>query len=160
MATIAARAFTKLFYSQVIDICANLSKLAECELTLTGAPGLDEQQDLIVQKYYDFVASLRDPCLTEKRSIKFQELVAYIGLHFTIENSLMEMVQYPKQVLHRKQHTSFIDRINIIILDVHAEKAPINDLVLYIGHWLLGHVLIADREFADFQATINPPPLH
>ena len=163
MATLSTNAFTPMFDSHVMDICENLRKLAEDESEYAAdehpGPG-NHQHEQIVGKYNDFIASLRDARLADERPTRFQQLVSYISIHFTAENALMQMVKYPDYENHKMQHARFIERLNKSVFDVKEGRGTVEELVLYIGHWLLGHVLLADKEFSDFGASLATLPIH
>ena len=160
MATLSTNAFTPMFDSHVMDICENLRKLAEDESEIIGIQAHDHQHEQIVGKYNDFIASLRDARLADERPTRFQQLVSYISIHFTAENALMQMVKYPDYENHKMQHARFIERLNKSVFDVKEGRGTVEELVLYIGHWLLGHVLLADKEFSDFGASLATLPIH
>ncbi len=160
MPTLSANGFTTLFDSHVMDICENLRRVAEEEAQAISSPLQNELHEQIVEKFNDFVSSLRDPACSNERAERFQQLVSFLSLHFTFENKLMKMVGYPAYEQHKKQHASFIERINIVVRDIQAGDASVEELVFFIGHWLLGHVLFADKEFGDFQADLPPTAIH
>ncbi len=159
MSSLSASAFTSIFDSHVMDICENLRKLAGDDSLIVGIPAHNEQHEQIVVKYNDFISSLRDPSLFDERPGKFKELVSYIGIHFTFENTLMQLLRYPEYERHKSQHESFIESINTFVVDIQAGKSTVDELVLYIGHWLLGHVLVADKAFGDFEASLTDLPI-
>ena len=143
------------FDRHIYDILDNLSKLSDSESIDAGIPLLDEQHSKIVDKYNDFVNSLRDQSLADQRSEKFESLISYIGLHFVVENSAMKMLSYPLCDLHVAQHAGFITQVNNMIAELRDGSLAIEGLVLYMGHWLLGHVLISDKEFEEFEASLS-----
>ena len=160
MPTLSPASFKSVFDSHLMDICENLRRLGGDQASIVGIPGHDHQHEQIVEKYNDFIICLRDPNRSDERPEKFQQLVSYIIIHFTAENALMHLLGYPQYEDHKKQHACFIDRINVFITDIKDKRASIDDLVLYIGHWLLGHVLLADKDFGDFEASLTGLPTH
>ena len=72
----------------------------------------------------------------------------------------MEMLKYPGCDSHREQHVSFIRRVNTFVMEIKEGRSAVNELVLYIGHWLLGHALVADMEFGDFEASLADSSIH
>ena len=160
MSSLSASAFTTVFDSHVMDICENLKRLADDESTIARLLACDYHHEQIVGKYNDFIVSLRDPNRSDDRPVKFQQLVSYIGIHFTFENTLMQLIGYPDYENHKNQHARFINRINTFVRDIQMGGSTVDELVLYIGHWLLGHVLVADKEFGDFEASLTGLPIH
>lgn len=147
--------FRALFDSQIMDICGNLRKLTSEEHAFTKVGAPEGQDQLILEKYNEFVACLRDPALVEVRPERFKKLVSYISLHFVIECKLMKLLGYPDTERHESQHNNFIKTIDFYVREIQNERSTAEELVLYIGHWLLGHALISDQAFGDFEAGLS-----
>ncbi len=160
MPTLSQASFKSVLDGHLADICENLRRAGADQASIVGVPAHDQQHEQIVEKYNDFILCLRDPNRLDERPEKFQQLVSYIIIHFTAENTLMHLLGYPGCEDHKKQHASFIDRVNLFIADIKDGISSIDELVLYIGHWLLGHVLLADRDFGDFEASLTGLPIH
>lgn len=118
-----------------------------------GIALIDEQHSKIVEKYNDLVNSLRDQSEANARAAKFEGLMSYVALHFAMENSVMKVLSYPLCDLHISQHAGFISHVNNMAAHISAGESSIESLILYMGHWLLGHVLISDKEFEEFEAA-------
>ncbi|MEI8393194.1 MAG: hemerythrin family protein [Rhodospirillaceae bacterium] len=153
MSNLSASAFKALFDSHVLDICDNLRKLDDDGTSFIGVSANQEHHEVIVDKYNGFIKCLRDPKQVDERPNKFRELVSYITLHFIFENKYMAMLNYPDYEKHKTQHKNFIDNINGYNYKIRSGESTVDDMVLYIGHWLIGHVLITDKQFSDFEAT-------
>ena len=160
MSNQSASAFGSGYDGYVADICDNLTKIASDETLWVGIGEAHSEHDVIVKRYNDFVATLRRPECAGERPEKFQNLVSYIRLHFTFEDTLMKFLRYPGCEQHRRQHIGFIKRLDSFAQEVRAGRATTEELVLFIGHWLLGHVLIADTEFGDFEASLGARAAH
>ena len=133
------------FDPHIYDILDNLSRISDVASIDAEISLIDEQHSKIVDKYNDFVSSLRDHSAASQRAAKFESLISYIGLHFVVENSAMKMLSYTLCDLHVAQHAGFIAHVNGMISQVRCGSIAIEDLVLYMGHWLLGHILISDK---------------
>ncbi len=144
------------FDLHIYDILDNLGRLSDSASIDAGIPLIDEQHSKIVDKYNDFVNSLGNPSAAPQRASKFESLISYIALHFVVENSAMKVLSYPSCELHIAQHAGFIAQINTMILEIRAGDLAIESLVLFMGHWLLGHVLISDKEFEEFEGSQIP----
>ena len=86
-----------------------------------------------------------------ERPQMFQDLISYTTVHFAAENSLMKILGYPAALHHAKQHASFISNVNRLLADVRSGTFTVEELVLFIGHWLVGHILLADSLFSEFE---------
>ena len=159
MPNLSGSAFTSMFDAHLMDICENLKRLSGHESVISGIPANEQQHEQIVVKYNDFISSLRDKDRFDERPIKFRELISYIGMRFVFENTLMQLLQYPERENHKNQHASFIERINLFVKDIDNGRSNVDELVFYIGHWLLGHVLVSDKAFGDFEASLTDLPV-
>ncbi len=154
MTTASGSAFTMVFDCHVADICENMNKLSADTQLYAGLAVQDDEHDRIFRAYNDVIACLQDADKVDQSAVKFEQLISYVALQFIIENKVMKMLGYPACETHTKQHADFIARINEFVREVEAGQATIADMVHYIGHWLLGHVLLVDREFGDYQASL------
>ena len=78
-------------------------------------------------------------------------LVAYAGLHFAAEESLMERHGFPGLSTHQAQHEAFRDRM-MTFLEKHRTAKPgvAVELLLFLQTWLKGHVLKTDKQYSPF----------
>ena len=152
--------YTAAFDRHVMDICQNMGRLVSDESAAAGPASREHQHVQMIARYNDFINSLRKTAPTDDIATKFQDLISYIGIHFTSENVLMDMLKYPGYDNHREQHSNFICRVNTFVVEIKEGHSTVNDMVLYIGHWLLGHALVADMEFGDFEASLADSSIH
>ncbi len=157
MASSMFRSESVSFDNQIYDILDNLSRLSDGASKDAGISLIDEQHSKIVQKYNDLVNTLHVQSEANSRAEKFEGLMAYIALHFAMENSVMKVLSYPLCDLHISQHAGFISHVNNMAAHISAGESSIESLILYMGHWLLGHVLISDKEFEEFEASTTDP---
>lgn len=88
-----------------------------------------------------------------------QELYNYTVLHFSSEEVILKMFNYPDFVNHKKQHDKFIELIegkkkNIEAL-LEEEKLSevvdeMNAIYNFLSNWLLTHIKKTDSEYTPF----------
>lgn len=93
------------------------------------------------------------------------ELLDYATYHFSTEADLMHQCDYPSQASHLEQHGYFFRHIDDLQKRLHAREALHNlQIVIFLKDWLMEHILVTDRELADYLAgnglpTTKPAPL-
>jgi hemerythrin len=123
-----------------------------------GIPLIDEQH----QKLISITNTLYLGCLKgdEKARAYFMqaihEAVDYVRYHFSAEEKLMERIDYPDLVNHKKQHDEFVKEI---LLEVQAfedgKKFVPNIFVRYLRDWVLTHIAISDKHYADYLMALK-----
>ena len=146
--------FTTLFDEHLLDICENINRLGEQPETLIGISGVDDQHSELIKKYNEFVGCLRDGGRRKEVAGQFKKLLIFLNMHFMFEEKIMVMIGYPRLEIHRRQHRDFIVKVQEMADDVRQNREAIESLTMYIGHWILGHTLIADKDFGDFEAAL------
>jgi hemerythrin len=111
------------------EIDAQHQQLFEC-IDRLGAAGDDRQRELAV---YYVMDELRD----------------YVRIHFSVEEIVMRLFDYPEREKHAAEHRSFAARLESfeqseLQHDVHAEAAK------FLREWLVNHIQGSDRRYADF----------
>jgi len=99
-------------------------------------------------------------CMTdkEKTRVVFQEtireIVDYTRYHFTIEEKLMERVNYVNLGNHKQEHTEFVMSVHAKLEGTAISKplAPLN-FAYFLRGWILNHIAHCDKKMgAYFQA--------
>lgn len=78
-----------------------------------------------------------------------RELVRYTQLHFAFEEKLMERYGIVESDQHRDQHQRLTDDVVAYVHRFEAGEEGLEaELLDFLGAWLRGHILGADRELA------------
>jgi hemerythrin-like metal-binding protein len=85
-----------------------------------------------------------------------EELVDYVQLHFTSEESLMHEMNYPGQVEHCAEHLDFTGKI----LGYKGRYARDHDvdaseLLRFMCEWLKNHIVARDQEFGRYMRRVE-----
>lgn len=82
------------------------------------------------------------------------ELIDYTRYHLTAEEEFMEKNSYPEFRLHKIEHDSFSEKLDVIQREIHeAQKNPsiaLIDLAILLGNWLSNHILKVDKRFGAY----------
>lgn len=118
-----------------------------------GIPLIDEQH----KKLIDMTNELYIGCLggdeaAEAYFLKtVHDAVDYVRFHFTTEERLLERINYPDIVGHKKEHENFVREI---LQQVQAfqegKKFVPNVFVRYLRDWVLTHIAVSDKLYAAY----------
>jgi len=88
------------------------------------------------------------------------ELLAYADYHFKAEVEYMRRIEYFEVDGHIEMHNGFAYRLEEMRRIPHVNQLELTkELIVFIGKWLLHHVLEEDRKYAVYAAgrEIKPP---
>ncbi len=77
------------------------------------------------------------------------ELKDYVRVHFSVEEVVMRLFDYPDLEAHKAEHGAFVARLEALEEselreDVHAEAAR------FLREWLVNHIQGSDQRYADY----------
>ena len=80
---------------------------------------------------------------------KLDELLAYAAYHFKAEEQYMRQIQYFEVEEHIEKHNGFTYKMTEMKqIPCENQLELTKELIIYIGKWLLKHVLEEDRKYA------------
>jgi hemerythrin len=118
-----------------------------------GIPLIDSQHRKLIEMTND----LYNACLegTEAAEDTFRSaihsMVDYVKYHFAAEEKLMETSKYPGLNAHRREHEGFVLKVLQEVRDFENGKKFIpNIFVRYLKDWILAHIAVEDRKYAEY----------
>jgi hemerythrin len=125
----------------------------EGDFLVFGIPVLDTQHANLVR----ICSNLRMACLkgVETGNNRFQravhEAADYARYHFSTEEKLMSILEYPGFYDHKKEHDEFI-------WEILSRSKQFKDgdeflpekLVHFLGEWIRNHIAFYDKAFSDY----------
>ena len=79
----------------------------------------------------------------------FDHLLDYSKFHFANEEELFAKINYPFAPAHKREHLSFVTRIEN--LNARSKKAPAAlidlELMSFLRNWLVTHIQGSDRQY-------------
>jgi len=123
------------------------------ELFVFGIPVLDTQNANLIR----ICSNLRMACNkgVETKNGRFQKAVHeaadYARYHFSTEEKLMSILEYPAFDTHKREHEGFIWEVlsRLKLFQEEEEQHP-EKLVFFLSEWIKNHIGVYDREFADY----------
>ena len=112
----------------------------------TGVRQIDLQHQELIEIINELEAAHAAGRRVEALGEIIPRLRAYVLFHFGTEESLMATVAAPAHAAkHLQQHEEFATRV--AKLDSHrATAADLDDLIGYLEHWLVEHIMKTDHE--------------
>ncbi|MDR0388580.1 MAG: bacteriohemerythrin [Spirochaetaceae bacterium] len=118
-----------------------------------GIPVIDEQHKNLVNLTNElFLSCIKD---TDSANDNFKKivhkLVLYTKNHFSIEERIMETLNFPDIATHKKEHEAFIKQILQGVEDFSRSSRFVpNKFVRYLRDWILAHIAMTDKRYADY----------
>ena len=121
-----------------------------------GDQELDEQH----KRWIDIHNRLHDDLLGGSASTlktlatdALKEMLRYVDHHFACEERYMATIGYPEASAHWRLHKDFDNMIYSLLRDIEDGKMPVlnSELIKILQTWLVNHILVEDRKFADFK---------
>jgi diguanylate cyclase (GGDEF)-like protein/PAS domain S-box-containing protein/hemerythrin-like metal-binding protein len=69
--------------------------------------------------------------------------------HFFEEEGLMVDFEYKKYNHHKTEHNKMLEKYLLYLNDIIADKKPILPFLSFVRRWLIGHIMIEDRDFIE-----------
>ncbi|MBT3196526.1 MAG: hypothetical protein HN344_02285 [Gammaproteobacteria bacterium] len=113
-------------HKHLIDLVNSLVELND-QIALAGAP--------------------TSPHITEYQKIVVA-ISNYINLHFSVEEALLQSVNYPYLHEQTMAHSQYVDAVAGFY--VESDIAQLSEVVAYLGSWVINHILIEDMKYKDF----------
>lgn len=117
-----------------------------------GIEEIDEQHKVLVgmvNKLYNETV-IKQGGLAVTHSV-LQELVHYTIIHFSVEESLFRVFDYPHYDNHKKQHEDLKRQVVAIYDQVSSGKETVNiELIMFLRKWLKTHIMKDDKTSSAF----------
>lgn len=81
-----------------------------------------------------------------------RRLEHYTVVHFAEEEAFMRSIGFPELSAHKLRHDAFTRRIAEEAYKLESGGDLSLDLFHFLRDWLLRHILVEDRKYADFEA--------
>lgn len=81
------------------------------------------------------------------------QLSDYTRIHFSVEESLMRILDFPDRETHAGEHRKFVTYLRNIERKSITQDVREDDIVSFLRNWLLTHVLNEDRKYSEYFAA-------
>lgn len=84
------------------------------------------------------------------------ELIEYTYHHLKTEEDMMKNVGYPRFESHVSEHELFLNKLNELKGSLLASDTRYYvEINYYLEEWLLSHILLLDKDYAEFVNATN-----
>lgn len=122
-----------------------------------GIPEIDNQHKTLIRFFTEFedaVAGRAHWNTVQPLIVRTREFVKF---HFAVEESLMQIVNYPQRTAHRAEHLYVLKQFSALEQRVLRQESKA-ELLPLLSSWLLQHMIDSDRPFGQY-ALAAPPEL-
>lgn len=131
-------------------VCGRVNWEEHLEL---GIPLIDSQHRTLVR----ITDNLHFVCTNGKKTNHYRfiqavrELLDYAHYHFSTEEKIMALLEFPERHDHAKEHEDFFQEILNRSKDFDDEKNFVPcQFVQFLQEWIFYHIEVSDRVFTDF----------
>ncbi len=125
-----------------------------------GIPEIDDQHHElvnIINVLWEAIVIKRDKAAIVPILAKLEH---YTQAHFTAEEVLMRVENYPALEAHKVEHQQFVAKLASTRMQAEAGEVIALDLLHYLTDWLVKHIEHSDGDYASyFLAKRRPPSL-
>lgn len=125
------------------------------EVLAAALEGVDKEHEMIsviLKKiHYSYAGDLGEGL--KKSFIK--ELYQFLDFHFTSEENLLAMFNYPGCEQHKKEHDNLRHKLAEIIGSLDIENIDYEDLELFVTDWLKSHTKQSDAHVTEYLKNQN-----
>ena len=122
---------------------------------VNGVSDVGDHHRRLLEHYQDFVGALVDGYKSiESIDIIVREFVSFLEKHFSVEETIMSLLEYPDAEPHTATHRRFIDDIGHLLRMIPLGVKTYADFAIQVGRWLLNHEGTLDAELADYAARM------
>src|SRR5664279_4724037 len=123
----------------------------------TGVAEIDHQHQSMIELVTEFEAAVKSNAHRSSLHALMTRAKELAEFHFAVEESLMQVLEYPRLSAHRSEHRFVLERI--ADFDALALNSNIkDDMAPGLRTWLLGHFLDSDRQLIAFTRKAAPMP--
>jgi hemerythrin len=119
----------------------------------TGDHEIDGQHRELFHRIDKLLAASREKRSREEVGQMLTFLGDYVVHHFSAEERMMALADYPEQEAHRAEHARFVQEFTILYREFKAE-GPTTLFIIRVGNrvtnWLREHIYRTDRSFVDY----------
>ena len=114
----------------------------------------------MVRQLNRLARAIEQPATTTGRSQAIEDsLKQYSQItreHFEWEEQHMRGLDFPGYAGHKREHTMLLAELNQLVLDIRESRFSVDEATLRsLKHWLLAHITLADKDYAEYCDTLG-----
>jgi hemerythrin-like metal-binding protein len=122
----------------------------------TGHSGMDRGHKSLMELVNQLADKMENKEQKEFCSDTIGQFLEHAGKHFLAEEAMMDQYQYPKAMEHKALHATMLKDVLAFkeSYDAGSNTESITLLVV-LESWLKRDIMVADKELANFVATVG-----
>ncbi len=121
----------------------------------TGIKKVDDEHKILVNMIDRLEQAMNKGESEEVMGYVLKNLVDYAKFHFKSEEKIMANIGFPGLNRHRVLHKDLVNEIAGILIDLKKDRMwTIPELVGFLHHWLVDHIIGEDREIGRYLGVI------
>lgn len=117
-----------------------------------GIQELDEQHKQLIElinRLFDSMTTGQDKERTTKEIMN--QLIQYTIIHFSVEESLFRIFDYPEYMEHCLHHQELRKQAQEINQKIQSgERVVTPELLFFLEKWITNHIKVEDKKYAPF----------
>ncbi|KOR31284.1 hemerythrin [Achromatium sp. WMS2] len=115
-----------------------------------GIQEIDEQHKVLI----NLLNSINE-AVEQRRSLEVAKeilgkLIDYSRIHFSVEESLMRVLNYPGYDEHKELHQDLMDNIIALSQKLDEGKLAVGvELQYFLKNWLVKHIMETDKQYTE-----------
>lgn len=122
-----------------------------------GLPEIDEQHKTLVDLFNDLRSAIAANAPVQESAGILERLQHYVINHFIAEETTMQARRYANFETHQRAHRSFVERLQAERVRQQNGEPMDPDILRCLQDWLLEHIQVDDKAYADHCAGRNKP---
>lgn len=113
-----------------------------------GVSEIDNQHKLLLRSFSAIEESINLNQGWSNTHYAIIELIQFARIHFSFEEAMMRMFDYPETDAHQKEHEHFFVKLDSIERHSLKKTAKV-EMVQFLQDWLTKHILDRDKGYAN-----------
>lgn len=116
-----------------------------------GIDLIDKQHMILVRAINLLAMAINKKSERELLAAIFETLADYTVEHFTFEEYLFELFDYPETEHHKQTHKALLDKVVALKAKFDAGESDLGPEVLkFLVEWLTKHIMGTDKRYSGF----------
>ncbi|MCK5876777.1 MAG: hemerythrin family protein [Candidatus Marithrix sp.] len=115
-----------------------------------GIQEIDEQHKILINlinRLFNEALFKNNAAVTSET---LTELIQYTIIHFSVEESLFRIFDYPDYEVHKAQHEELTKQVIALRDRVELGEEITTELIVFLRGWLKKHILQEDKKYSIF----------
>lgn len=115
-----------------------------------GIPAIDEQHKQVLKILNSVFASVKNRKDSKALLNNLKKLWIFTLTHFSYEETLLEVVEYPHLDEHRRNHSRMKSQTSLYIADLKVRQPDEIVILNFIKDWWINHINGEDKDYIDY----------